>query len=285
MKAMAEMWTFEGLSLRDLLRRTWSESWADAVYGQAGRMAFYHFIAIFPCLLIFLTLISGIPSLGQGLRSTAGRVVQQILPSEASAFLHQMTAELQRQTPAGLELVLTFVGALWAASNGMWALIFGLNVAYEVEETRNWWRQALVLVGLTGALAVAATLALVLLFSAVQLEVLVLHRPSPPGVRFLEWLAVLSLLMFSFALVFRFGPNLPNGKWKWSTPGSFCALLLWVVSTLGLRFYFGHITDYHRAYGHLNAVVMLLLWLYFTNAVILIGAEMNSEIRKAVKRD
>lgn len=282
---MAQMWTFEGLSLRELLRRTWSEMWADAVYGQAGRMAFYHFIALFPCLLIFLTLVSGIPAFGPGLRSTAGRVVQQILPLQASAFLHQMTVDLRRQTPAGLELVLTFAGALWAASNGMWALVFGLNVAYEVEETRNWWRQGLVLVGLTIALAIAATLALLLLFAAMQTEVLVLHRPSPPGLRLLEWLAVLGLLMFSFALVFRFGPNLPDAKWKWSTPGSFCALLLWVASTLGLRFYFGHITDYHRAYGRLNTVVMLLLWLYFTNAVILIGAEMNSEIQKASKRD
>jgi membrane protein len=81
--------------------------------------------------------------------------------------------------------------------------------------------------------------------------------------------------------VYRFAPNLEDAKWKWSTPGSLCAVVLWVTSTLALRFYVAHITNYERIYGHLNTVVMLMLWLYFTNAAILIGGEMNSEIEKA----
>jgi membrane protein len=135
--------------------------------------------------------------------------------------------------------------------------------------------------GLTIVLAAGASLALVLLFSAAQIGGQLFHQPSSALLRALEWLVVLATLMFSFAVVYRFAPNLRDAEWKWSTPGSICTLLLWVASTIGLRFYFEHISNYYQTYGHLNTVVMLLLWLYFTNAAILIGGEMNSEIEKA----
>ena len=278
---MPQMWTLGGLTIKDLLRRTCVDAWQDAVYGQAGRMAFYHFLAIFPCLLIFLSLARSMPSIGGGLTGTADDVVQQVLPTEAAALIHNMVWELQQRTPSGFQLLLTFAGALWAAMNGTWALVFGLNVAYEVEESRSWWRLGLTLFGLTIALAISGGAVLVLLFSAAHFTGVVLQHPSLAATRLLEWLAVLSLLMFSFALIFRFAPNLPDAKWKWSTPGSLCALILWVAVTVGLRIYFGRFNNYERVYGHLNTVVMVLLWLYFTNAAILIGGEMNSEIEKA----
>lgn len=277
---MARMWTLGGLSVRELLRRTWIESWNDAVYGQAGRMAFYHFLAIFPCLLISLAFVGGISTIGPGIKTLAGDVIQQVLPPQAAELLRQMVVELQQQSLIGFKFLFTCAGALWAAMNGTWALVFGLNTAYEVEENRNWWKLGATIAGLTIALAVAGGVALLLLFSATEIERRVLHYPSLAALRALEWLAVLALLMFCFAIIYRFAPNLSDAKWKWSTPGSLCALILWVASTFGLRFYFEHISNYHRAYGHLNTVVMLLLWLYFTNAAILIGGEMNSEIEK-----
>jgi membrane protein len=192
-----------------------------------------------------------------------------------------MLAELQRHRPAGFELMSACAGALWAALNGTWALIFGLNTAYEVEESRGWWKLGSTIVSLTVVLAAGAGLAVAVLFSAVQIGGQVFQQPSLAALRVLEWSIVLATLLLSFAVVYRFAPNLGDAKWKWSTPGSLCALLLWVISTVGLRFYFRHISNYHQTYGHLNTVVMLLLWLYFTNAAILIGGEMNSEIEKA----
>lgn len=278
---MAQMWTLGGLSLRELLRRTWRETWDDAVYGQAGRMAFYHFIAVFPCLLLGLSFAGRLP-VAPGIKSAAGGVIQQVLPGQAAGLLKQIVHELQKQTPTGFQLLLTFAGASWAAMNGTWTLMFGVNIAYEVEESRAWWKLGATIAGLTIALTLTAALVLFLLFSATQLQAHISHNPSPVTLQILEWLAVLALLMVSFSIIYRFAPNLEDLKWKWSTPGSLCALCLWVIATLALQFYFARITDYHRSYGHLNTVVMLMLWLYFTNAAILIGAEMNSEIEKAV---
>jgi len=278
---MARIWTLGGLSVPELLRRTWIESWTDAVYGQAGRMAFYHFLAIFPSLLIFLAFTETMPSIGPGVKSTAAGLIQEILPSQAAGLVQQMLTELQRHTPAGFALISACGGALWAALNGTWALVFGLNTAYEVEESRGWWKLGTTIAGLTLVLTVAASLALIFLFSAAHIGGQVFRQPASAILRALEWLVVLATLMFSFAVVYRFAPNLRDAEWKWSTPGSTCALLLWVASTIGLRFYFEHISNYYQTYGHLNTVVMLLLWLYFTNAAILIGGEMNSEIEKA----
>jgi membrane protein len=248
-------------------------------------MAFYHFLAIFPCLVMFLTLAAGMSTVGSGIKTVAREVIQQILPGDAAGLVQRTAIELQDQSLTPWQLSITFAGAMWAAMNGTWALIFGVNIAYEVKENRAWWKIGLTIGGLTIALALIAGLAMLVLFVATLIQMHFSHEPSFWAVRTMEWIAVLGLLMISFALVYRFGPNLKNAQWKWSTPGSLCALCLWLVSTLALRFYFGHITDYHRTYGHLNTVAMLLLWLYFTNASILVGAEMNSEIEKAAGQE
>src|SRR5579863_5820956 len=94
---MQRMWTLGGLSIRELVRRTWLETWHDAVYGQAGRMAFYHFLAVFPCLLIFLAVASRIPVVGASLKGFESSVAGQVLPPDAAALINQLSAELQQR--------------------------------------------------------------------------------------------------------------------------------------------------------------------------------------------
>ena len=130
---MPNLWTLGGLSVRELMRRTWSESWHDAVFGQAGRMAFYHFLAIFPGLLIFLAIAARVPSIAPQLKHTIIGLGEEFLPSQASSLLHQMGGELERHMPVGLQFMSVCAGASWAASNGTWAIIYGLNRAYEVK--------------------------------------------------------------------------------------------------------------------------------------------------------
>jgi membrane protein len=286
---MPNMWTLGGLSVRELVRRTLYESWRDAVFGQASRMAFYDFLAIFPSLLIFLSIAERIPGIGSGLKDAIAGLGIEFLPHQSSTLVEQMLGELDKRMPMGLQFLSAGVGALWAALNGTWALIYGLNTAYEIDEHRAWWKLATTIVGLTFSLSIAGSTALILLFSAARIQARVFHQPSsfhagPLALRGMEWLTVIALLMFSFALVYRFGPNLKDQRWKWSTPGALCALLLWVGATVAVRFYFEHVNDYRRAYGHLNGVVMLMLWLYFANGAILIGGEMNSEIEKAAAK-
>jgi membrane protein len=276
---MANLWTLGGLSVRDVLHRTARESWKDAVFGHGGRMAFYHFLAIFPSLLLFFAIGSLIPHLSEHIKYVLQTLSSQVLPGRVSQLLKEMMNELNGQTGSGARLIPACAGALWASLNGTWAMIYGLNQAYEVEEHRSWWELAVTIVGLTLSLAISGSVAIFLIFFGARLEA---HLyPAAIPLRVLQWVVLSVLLMVSFSLLYRFGPNLRDHEWRWSTPGALCALVLWIGSTLAVRLYFDHVNNYSRNYGQLNGVVMLLLWLYVTNGAILIGGEMNSEIEKA----
>jgi membrane protein len=276
---MVNLWTFGGLSLPDLLRRTARESWQDEVFGQGGRMAFYHFLAIFPSLLLLFLLGSQVPHLRDHLRIALQEMSSQVLPDQVSQLLQKVMDEINQRTRSGLQLISVCAGALWAAFNGTWAMIYGLNKAYEVEENRSWWELTITIVGLTLSLAITGSIAVVLIFCSAYLQTQ--FHGGAIALRCLEWLVLAATLSFSFAVLYRFAPNLRDCEWRWSTPGAFCALVLWIASTFAARIYFAH-ANYARSYGHLDGVVMLLLWLYVSNGAILIGGEMNSEIEKTV---
>jgi membrane protein len=242
-------------------------------------MAFYHFLAIFPSLLVFLAVSARVPHLSEEMKNAIQGLSSQVLPGQVSQLLKTMLDELNERAVSGARLIPIFAGALWAALNGTWAMIYGLNKAYEVEERRSWWKLAVTIVGLTISLGASGSIAVVLIFFGARLQAHVL--PAGIALRAIQWVVLSALLLLSFAALYRFAPNLRDHEWRWSTPGAICAYVIWVGSTLAVRFYFDHVNDYSHAYGHLNSVAMLLLWLYVTNGSILIGGEMNSEIEKA----
>jgi membrane protein len=276
---MRNLWTLGGLSLPELLRRTARESWDDDVFGQGGRMAFYHFLAIFPSLLLFIAVCARIPHFGAQMKHALGELSGQMMASQVSQLLTEMTGELNQRSRFGLGLISLAAAAIWAALNGTWAMIAGLNVAYEVKEHRDWRRIAVTIVGMTLSLAVAGSVAVFLIFCSAYLQGR-LHGGAI-ALHLLEWLVVAVTLSLSFALLYRYAPSVQDPAWRWSTPGALAALVLWIGSTLGARIYFNHVNNYAVSYGHLNGAVMLLLWLYVSNSAILIGGEMNSEIEKA----
>ncbi|HEX3571093.1 MAG TPA: YihY/virulence factor BrkB family protein [Acidobacteriaceae bacterium] len=268
-----------GLSFFELARRTTRESWQDELFGQAGRMAFYHFLALFPALLVFLAVTTHVPHIGDHLKNAIQDMSGQVLPNQVSKLFQAIVEELNQHARSRVPLLPVIGGATWAALNATWALIYGLNIAFEVAEKRSKPRLALTIVGLAATLAMTATVALALILFGRTLHG---HFHAAVFVlRFAEWAILVVTLLFSFSLLYRFAPNLEDARWQWSTPGAICALLLWVSATVGARIYFGRFNDYSRSYGHLNSAVMLLLWLYLSNAAVLIGGEMNSEIEKA----
>ena len=280
-QSMRSLWTLGGLSLKDLLRRTVCECWEDSVFGQAGLMAFYNFLAIFPALLVLLALSARVPHLGDYTKNALRDLSTEVLPAQVSQLLQQMIGELNGRGLSGMHLLGACAGALWAALNATWAMVYGLNRAYEVEERRSWWQMALTIGGLTLSMALTTGVALFLIFCGAYFET---HfHIDAIALRVAEYLILILALSLSFAVLYRFAANVRDHAWRWSTPGALCALLLWISFTLLARVYFDYVNDYSRTYGHLNGVVMLMLWLYASNGAVLIGGEMNSEIEKAVR--
>ena len=270
------LWSLGGLSWRELILRTWHETWEDAVFGQAARLAFYHFLAIFPCLLLMFFLISRFPTAETRLHTNLVASLKLLLPEQSSALMESMIAQLKDTAHTGMAAWSAAVGALWAAVNGTWAVMTGLNTAYEVKEERPLWKVV--------PIAFTLSVSLAILF-LIALSLVVYGRRLWPGLA-LPWIAlpVLAVLLLAgLALFYRFGPNLDDRRWQWSTPGAALALVLWLLAAGLMRLYSANFHSYAVIYKQLNGAATLLLWFYFTSAAVLIGGEMNSEIEKAVR--
>lgn len=283
---MAELWSLRGLSWWELAKRTCRKSWEDEIFGQAARLSFYYFLAMFPALLLLLILLEKFAGTGSALRSTLLDSFHQILSYKASALMATTMSELNAKPVVGAGAISAGLSATWAALNGTWAMMTGLNRAYEVKEARPWWKVWTIAFGLTIVLGVMGIIALVaILYGNRGGDMIGRHLGISAHFEFLwliiRWSVIVTLLLFSCALLYRFGPNLKDRRWQWSSPGAVVAVTLWVISTLVLRAYQDHFTSSQRIYAGLTAVVTLLFWLYLTGAALFIGGEANSAIEKA----
>jgi membrane protein len=282
---MTPLWNRRGPSWWELTKRTCCESWEDEVFGQSARLAFYFFFALFPALLLLLILLSLSATGGAEGRAILLDSFAQVLPPDVSALIAKTVQELNARAILGTGAIGAGVYAIWGALNGTWAMMTGLNKAYEVTEERPWWRVLSVMFGLTISLSVLYVIALVAIaYGDPAGNIVRPHLGTPTHFesfwRVVQWPVIVILLLLSFALIYRFGPNLKDRKWQWSIPGAVVAVVLWIAFTFLLRMYQEHFSS-SRIYGGLNAVTVLLMWLYMTGAAIFIGGEANSEIEKA----
>jgi len=283
--SMSSMWQLGGLTWKELARRIWREILDDDVFGRAAELSFYLLLALFP-LLIFLTSVIGLMmDAGNGLRSRLFAYLSQILPGSAFHLVDSTIAEVTAASGGG-KIAFGILAALWAASSGMGAITEALNAAYGVKETRPWWKHRLTAVLLTVALSLVIISALVLLLYGGKItDYLALHYGLGTLFRItwkiLVWLIVLAFMLFGFALVYFFAPNVRQQKWTWITPGSVIGVALWLLVSFGFRLYLHFFDSYSKTYGSLGAVIVLMLWLYLTGAAILIGGEVNSEVENA----
>ena len=168
----------------------------------------------------------------------------------------------------------------------MGAITESLTIAYDVEESRPWWKTRLVAIGLTIALSVLIIGALVLVvFGGRIAESLAtaygLGSAFALTWNIVQWPVVLGFMMLAFALLYYFAPDLREQEWHWLTPGAAIGVALWLVVSVAFRTYLHFFNSYSATYGSLGAVIILMLWLYFTGAAVLIGGEINSEIENA----
>ncbi len=276
------MWTLSGLSFKKMAVRVWNEMNRDDAFGDAAKLAYYFLLALFP-LLIFLTSAIGlIVGAGTGMRHTLFQYLARVMPSSAFQLIDSTMLEVTNSSSAG-KLSFGLLLALWAASNGMGAITEALNTAYDVKETRPWWKRRLAAVLLTVGLSVLIIAALALVIGggrlADYLAALFGFGSALAWVwRILQWPLALAFMLAAFALIYYFAPDLRDQDWKWITPGSVIGVVLWLLASFGLKSYLHFFNSYSATYGSLGAVIILMLWLYLTGLAVLIGGEVNAEI-------
>ena len=279
------VWSPRGLTWEEFGRRLWSQVVRDDVMASAAQLSFYFVLALFPFLLFLTSLLGYFAESGTELRANLLGYLGSVAPAKAYALIHDTVDEIAAKRGSG-KLSFGLIAAVWVASTGMRAIIKSLNAAYGVKEARPWWRQRLVAIGLTIALAVFIVAALTLMFYGSQITLLVARRFEFGDLftrtwNVVRWVFVLAFVLLAFTSVYLFAPNVKEVRWRWITPGSILAVALWLLISFGFSLYLRFFDSYSATYGSLGAMIVLLLWLYMTGAAILIGGEVNAVVENA----
>jgi membrane protein len=260
-----------------VFKRSFSQFMADDCMGLAQEVAYSALLAFFPAIAFLLGLLGVLHLFDQ---------VQSFLGTVAPHGVIHFIEGLQRDQKGGVKVVALVVGgagAIWAASGAMGSVIKAVNRAYERIETRPFWKVRLIaitLVVLFGATLVA--LAVLIVFGG-PLGTAIANKANLGGSftllwSILRWPIAFGAVLLLFAFVYYFAPNKDQRDWKWVTPGSLLAAIMWLALSGLFTLYVTFAGSYSKTYGSLAAGVILLLWLNYTAWSLLFGAELNSEL-------
>ena len=266
------------------IKRTTQQIYRDDILGLAAQLAFYLTLGLFPFLLVIFSLMGTFSS--DRFAEDLLAYFVQVLPVQVYNLIDAYAADiLSGRNPAAGLLSFSIVGTLWVISNAFAAITRALNEAYDVEETRPFWKvrglALLMALGLSGIIFIA----LVLLIAGPNIggNIAVYFGFGRLFAFFwsiVQWLVALAILVVTFAMLYYFAPDVEQ-PFRWITPGGFIAVILWVLASLGFRLYVNSdFVSYNETYGSIGAAVILLLYLYIVSLSLLIGAELNAVLAK-----
>jgi membrane protein len=285
---MPSLWKFGGLTPAKLIQLAIRKLGKDELSTRSASLSYYFMLALFPMFLFLLSLIGVFAGSNSQLRETIVSSLGRLAPGSASQVVHSVVNQTVRAS-SGIKLAAGLLGALWAASGGMGAVVTSLNVIYETNETRPWWKQKVTIIGLTLALSLLIIVALVLVLYGGKIGEVIAAHVGLGGAfhtawKLLQWPLSFAAMFLSYSIIYYFAPDLEERHWHWVTPGAVAGVALWLIASLGFRVYLHFFNSYSATYGSLGAVVILMLWLFITGFAILIGGEVNWVIENEDKK-
>ena len=261
------------------LYKRWSD---NAITDRAAQLAYYFLFALFPFLSFLVTLAAYLPV--QNAVPDLMQRLNALMPDQALAIVQdQLNRLVYVQRPR--LLTLSLVLAIWSASRGVDAIRTALNLAYDVKESRAWWKTQAMAVGITviGAVLVLVSLTVIALggkagewlaghFGVQQVYAVVWG--------WLRWPITMVLIMFVAAVLYYFLPDVKQ-EWRFITPGSVVGTTLWLLATWGFTQYAEHFGKYDVTYGSIGGIIVLLTWLYLTGLIFVVGGEINAILEHA----
>jgi len=271
-----------GLNPPELIKRTAKEVIEDDCAGIAAQLAYYFALALFPALLFLVALASYLP---YDVVNDVVAMLDPIAPPEVLTIIRKQLESIVTGDATSL-LTIGILGALWSSSGAMTSIVSALNAAYDIPETRPWWKVRLVSVALTIGLVLFVLLAFTLIVAGPNAGHWLANWFGLSAIFdtawvYFRWPLTFALATTGIAIVFYYAPN-ADQDWVWITPGSILTTILWVLFSMAFRLYVTRVGDYAATYGALAGAAILLLWLYFSGLALLIGGELNSEIEHAV---
>jgi membrane protein len=268
----------------DIAKRTAKEVKQDQVPLLSAGVAFYSLLALFPAIIAGVS-IYGLVADPATVRDQIAKLTETLSPETATLVGEQLKEVTSGAGGAlGVATVVGILTALWSASSGMKALITGVNLAYDETETRKFVKlRGLALLLTLGAMVLlGVALALIVGFPAVADD-----WPTPLAwtAGILRWVLLAALLVAALAVLYRYAPNRDEPRWTWVSWGSGIATLLWILASVGFSIYANSFGNYNKTYGALAGVIILMFWLFLTAFVVLVGAELNTEMELQTVKD
>jgi membrane protein len=268
----------------EILKRVKAEMKDDSLTLIAAGVAFYATLAIFPAI-IAVVMVYGLVADPEQIESQLAPVTGA-MPEEAKKLLIDQLRAAASVSSSGLTLglVVSLAAVLWSASTGVQTLITGLNIVYGRKETRGFVRlRGLALLFTVGGI-VAAVLALVLVTAfPVVLNHLGIGSLAAGAVNAARWILLAVLVVVALGVLYRYGPDREDPQWRWTSLGVVIAVILWLLGSAAFSFYVSNFSRYDKVYGTLAAVIILMLWLWLSSLVALLGAEIDAEIERGTE--
>jgi membrane protein len=270
----------------EVLGRAMRESQEHNIALLAAGVAFFAFLSLFPALIALVTLV--------GLVADPGQITEQVrsftvgLPQASQQLVSEQLTAITQSSGGALTvgLVVSLLVALWSASSGTSNLMMAVNLAYDEKEKRGFLklRGVALLLTLGAVVFLVVTLALIAVVPVV-LNAVPLGPVETVVAEVVRWMLLLALVVVGLAVLYRVAPDRNPAKLRWVTLGSVVGALLWLLGSAGFSLYVNFFGDYNKTYGAVAGVIVLLLWLFVTCYVVLLGAEINSEAERQTARD
>lgn len=265
------------------LRRTFREFTDDKLLDWAAALTYYSILSLFPAVVVLMSLVGLI---GESVTRPLIENLRQLAPGQAREVLVNVVRELEGSASvAGPVALLGLLSAVWASSGYIGGFIRASNAIYEIEEGRPVWK--------TIPLRIALTLTMVILLAITVLGVVVtggvaewlgdtvgLGATAVTVWDIAKWPVLAVLVSLAIALLYWASPNVRHPGFRWLTPGSVLAVLVWVITSLGFALYVANFASYNKVYGSLAGVVVFLVWLWLSNLAVLFGAEFDAELTR-----
>ena len=280
-------WRIPAAGWKDVALRTWREAGKDNIGLIASGVAFYGFLAMVPLL--------GAIVLSYGLIADGPTVIKHVqaltsaMPADAAKLIGEQLLNVIKTSGSkkGFGLIIALVIALYGAMKGAGAVIIALNIAYDEENKRGFVASNLLALAITVGAVLLAVLAMTSIGALGHLDTL--FPGAPPFLLMIGKVASYLLMAAAGAAaaasLYRFAPDRDGARWTWLTPGSVLVSLLWLIVTVGFGVYVANFGNYGATYGSLSAVIVLLTWLYLSAYILLLGAELNSELERQTAED
>jgi membrane protein len=269
---------------KDIAKRTAKEVKRDQVPLLGAGVAFYALLSLFPAIIAGVS-IYGLVADPATVRDQINRLTEMLSPETAAIIGTQLKQVTSGAGGAlGVATVIGILTALWSASSGMKALITGVNLAYDETESRKFVKlRGLSIVLTLGAMVLmGVALALIVGFPALADSWPTALRWTVGGLR---WVLLAALLIGALAVLYRYAPDRDEARWTWVSWGSGIATLLWILASIGFSIYANSFGNYNKTYGALAGVIILMFWLYLTAVIVLVGAELNTEMELQTAKD